>query len=62
MKLCETMDRTAWCCNYTQEILCVDFFTLEKIQKDGSREASKKAFTIQQTLKNESLILSKNVI
>lgn len=63
MKLCETrwIERLDGVIIF-KELFVPIFFALEKIQKDGNREESKKAITSQQTLKNGSFILAMVVI
>jgi len=63
MKLCETR----WIERFNAVITFKEFFVpnflaLQKIQKDGNTEASKKVYAIQQTLKNGSFILAMVVI
>lgn len=63
MKLCETrwIERLDAVITF-KELFVPIFFALEKIQMDGNREASKKAFTLQQALKNGNFILAMVVI
>jgi len=63
IKLCETrwIERLDAIITF-KELFVPIVFALEKIQKNGNREASKKAFTIQQTLKNGSFIVAMVVI
>lgn len=63
MKLCETrwIERLDAVITF-KELFVLIFFVLEKIQKDGNREVSKKAFTLQHTLENGSFILAMAVI